>query len=605
MSLAPTDLARIKNSNVQDHHLASAATDSDYKIETNVRNSRVYYNTNFSKSTQGNFFANYNRSFGAHQISAMVGAEASSSEWRSTRLAYVNTPKDYLGDWNTAGDVDTGNSTSLRGEGGTLSYFGTLNYSYQSKYLLQFLFRSDASTKFAPEHYWGYFPSLQTGWIVSKEDWFQNNVSWVDFFKVRYSIGKTGKDNLQAWKWVQLYDLYPNKGGQFGDDGGQLGPGLSPKVNPNRDAVWDTTLKQNIGLDFNVLDNRLQVNADFYYDRTTGMFTDMASAVGVPISLGGGFAEQNYGAVDAWGSEFGVTWSDKIKSDFSYNVGVNFGFQNNKVVKYPEQGVQLPSDNSRKVGQSGYNAVWGFETWKGTSTGDGILRTDEDIANYWNYLSENATAVGGSPKYIDITDPTKIRKGSLAYRDVAGNLNADGTLAVADGQIMTGNDYVKLANSDRTYGFTSNLGMKYKGISFRTQISTSWGGANFYDLVNQGTSSAHNMWSHETFWNDMYGEDNLNGKYPNMAQWSYMSNPSDFWQLDTFRCYVKNLTVAYEIPKQALVSTKLQNVSVGITGNNLWDLYNPYPDHYRNMYDNSSSAYPTLRTWTVNLNISF
>jgi hypothetical protein len=82
-------------------------------------------------------------------------------------------------------------------------------------------------------------------------------------------------------------------------------------------------------------------------------------------------------------------------------------------------------------------------------------------------------------------------------------------------------------------------------------------------------------------------------------------NKSDFWQVNTFRCYIQNLTVAYEIPKQALANTKIQNISLGITGNNLWDLYNPYPGKYRNMYDTSSGGYPTLRTWTVNLNISF
>ena len=198
-----------------------------------------------------------------------------------------------------------------------------------------------------------------------------------------------------------------------------------------------------------------------------------------------------------------------------------------------------------------------------------------------------------------------MRKGSLAYQDVAGQLNPDGTVAPADGQIMKDNDYVKLANSSRTYGFTTNLGFKVEGFYFRSQISTSWGGANFVDLVNQGTSSAHNMWSRESFWNDMYAEDNPNGKYPNVAQWAYMSSPSDFWQLNTFRCFVRQLSVGYDIPKKVFADTKIAAITLGITGNNLWDLYNPYPDHYRNMYDNSSVGYPTLRTWTLNFNVSF
>jgi TonB-linked SusC/RagA family outer membrane protein len=603
----PYDLARIKNYTLQDRHLASSAPDSDYVIETNVRNSRVYYNNSDSKSTQGDFLINYDRTFGDHQIGAMIGGEASEQYTTSTRLAYESTGKDYLGTYATAGILSPSNSTATKVEGGTLSYFGRINYSYKQKYLAQFLFRSDASTKFAPEHYWGYFPSMQVGWVVSKEDWFSQNVSWVDFFKIRYSIGKTGKDNLQAWKWVQLYDVIVDKGTQFGQaNGGNNGTGLTPRVNPNRDAVWDTTIKNNLGFDINVLKNRLQFTADFYYDKTSNMLTDMSSATGVPISVGGAFAEQNYGAVDAWGSEFSLSWHDKIKDNVSYDIGVNFSYANNEVKKYPDQGNVLPSNNATREGQSvGFNPVWGFKTWKGTSTGDGILRTDEDIANYWQYLTDHATAIGGAPNYLGINSVTGMRKGSLAYQDVAGQLNPDGTLAPADGQIATGNDYVKLANSSRTYGFTTNLGLKTKGFYFRTQISTSWGGATFVDLVNQGTSSAANMWAHESFWNDMYGADNPNGKYPNMAQWAYMSSPSDFWQLNTFRCFVRNLTIGYDIPKQVFANTKVQNITLGITGNNLWDLYNPYPDHYRNMYDNSSVGYPTLRTWTLNFNISF
>jgi len=612
----PYDLARITNYQLQDNKLASAAYPSatiknpevggmiDYVIETNVRNSRVYYNSNFSKSTQADFFANYSRTFGDHQVSGMFGIERSESEWQSTRLAYTNTPKDYLGDWRTAGTVDTGNSTALKGNNATLSYFGTLNYNYKSKYLLQFLLRSDASTKFAPENYWGTFPSLQLGWVASKEVWFERALPGVNFFKLRYSIGKTGKDNLQPWKWYQFYDLTVNKGWQFGPNGGQLGSGLTPKVNPNRDAKWDSTLKHNLGIDLAFLKNRLQFTADFYYDITKNMLTDMGSATGVPISVGGAFAEQNYAHVDAWGSEFSINWNDR-KGKFSYDVGVNFSYADNKIIKYPDQGNLLPSNNTRREGYSeGFNPVWGFKTWKGTSTGDGILRTDEDITNYWNYLSQNAAAVGGAPSYLGIIDPTKIQKGSLAYQDLAGVLNADGTLGGPNGQILAGNDYAKLAKSSRTYGFNTNLGFKYSNLSLKTQISTSWGGANFVDLVSQPTSSASNMWSREPFWNDMYGIDNPNGKYPNLAQTGVL-NPSDFWQISTFRCFIRNLTVAYEIPKQVFANTKVNNISLGITGNNLWDLYNPYPGHYRNMYDNSSVGYPTLRSWSFNFNISF
>lgn len=195
---------------------------------------------------------------------------------------------------------------------------------------MQFLIRSDASTKFAPENYWGTFPSLQVGWVASKEAWFERNLPGVNFLKLRYSIGKTGKDNLQPWKWYQFYDVTVNKGWQFGTNGGQLGGGLTPKVNPNRDAKWDSTLKHNVGLDLAFLKNRLEINADFYYDITKDMLTDMGSATGVPISIGGAFAEQNYAHVDAWGSELNLNWNDKV-GKVSYSVGMNFSYGDNKI----------------------------------------------------------------------------------------------------------------------------------------------------------------------------------------------------------------------------------------------------------------------------------
>ncbi|MBD0823768.1 SusC/RagA family TonB-linked outer membrane protein [Aestuariibaculum marinum] len=602
----PYELARIKNYNSEGNHLASAAEDNDYTIQTNSQRSRVYYNNYNSRSTQANFFVNYAKTFGDHDVSAMFGIERSESDFKSTRLAFEGTSGDYLGTYQTAGEI-TDNSTALKGESGTLSYLGRINYSYKDKYLLQLLFRSDASTKFAPENYWGFFPSAQVGWIMSRENWFEDALPWVDYFKVRYSVGKTGKDNIKAWRWAQYYDIFTNKGYQFGSDGGTLGGGLTPQVNPNRNVKWDTTIKHNLGFDINVLENRLRLTADTYYDRTTDMLTNMASSSGVPISVGGGFAEQNYASVDAWGSEFSVNWSDDIKEDFSYNVGVNFGFNNNKVKKYPEQALVHPANNITQEGESLIFPSWGFKTWKGTSTGDGILRTDEDIASYWDYLTGLASAAGTDPSYLGINSVDGIRKGMLAYQDIGGAFNSeDGTQEGPNGRIDRELDYVKLVKKNRSYGFTTNLGARYKGLYFRSQISTTWGGLRMIDLVKQGTSSSHNMWSHESYWTDMYDEtDNVDGKYPSLVFADQISAPSDFWMLDTFRCFVKNLTVGYELPKDIMSQINISKATIGITGNNLWDFYNPYPDKYRNMYDNSYERYPTLRTWTVNLSVSF
>ena len=617
----PYDLARIINYEKQDQHLASNANPTvynavtnptgEYAIETNNKQARVFYNNSISKSTQANFFVNYARTFGSHEIDAMGSIERSESQIINTTLGYDGTSKDYLGTSATAGTIST-NSQTTRGEGATLSYLGRVNYSYQSKYLLQFLFRSDASTKFAPEHYWGFFPSVQAGWVVSSEDWFKKNVSWVDYLKLRYSVGLTGKDNVKAWRWTTYFDLAPDKGAQFGAAGGQLGAALYPRVTPNRNLAWDNDLKQNIGIDLSLLKNRLGIGYDYYYDKFTDQLITMATAVDVPLSVGGGFAEENYAAVNAWGQEVSVTWRDNVGKDFSYNVGMNFGLSDNKIEKFPPQAIVSEMNNTQREGYSTIFPAWGYKTWKETSTGDGILRTDADITNYWNYLTANATAAGTTPSYMGITAVTGIRKGMLAYTDVNGAFNsATGVLSTTpDGKIdnsTNATDYVKLAKKNTTYGFSTNLGMKYKTFYIKTQISTTWGGYRSADIVKQNVNrNTWPMWSHESYWKDMYDEtDNPNGKYPSLAYYDQISTPSDFWQLNTLRINVRNLTLGFEFPRQALDSLKVQRASLGITGMNLWDLYNPYPDHYRNMYDSSVAGYPTLRTWSLNLNVSF
>ncbi|WP_281337055.1 SusC/RagA family TonB-linked outer membrane protein [Flavobacterium eburneipallidum] len=612
----PFDLARIRNYETVGNHLAGAADptfydvvtnpNGDYILDTNSAQSRVYYTSDLDKMIQTNLFVNYNRTFGDHSIDGMVGVERSELNNKNVRLAYEGTGKDYLGDYATAGPIST-NSTATKVESGNLSYLGRLNYSFKDKYLLSLIFRSDASTKFAPQNYWGFFPGAQVGWVVSKEKWFSENVSWVDNLKFRYSIGKTGKDAINPWLWQQLYEPIVDKGAQFGNLGGTLGTGITPRITPNADVRWDASVKQNYGIDLALLNNRLQITADYYYNKSTDMLVSLASIVGTPISVGGGLAERNYAAVDDWGTEFSVNWNDRIKENFSYNVGVNFGFTNNEVQTYPLSALALPSANVIREGQSLIFPSWGFRTWKGTSSGDGILRTDEDVTNYWNYLTANATAAGGTPSYVgNITNVSNMRKGMLAYEDVGGVFNtATGVQAAADGKIATGEDYVKLVNKNRTYGFTTNLGFKYHSFYFKSQIATSWGGYNAIDLIRQGTGSAHNDWSHEVFWTDMYdATTNPNGKYPNMYQGANF-NPSDFWQLNNFRCVVRNLSIGFAVPKEALKTIKVDGLNFGITGQNLWDLYNPYPNKYRNMYDDSSTKYPTLRTWSLSINVAF
>lgn len=602
----PFTLALAGKTNTEGGHLYSSKSVEDWKIQENNRNSRVLYTDDISKSEQMNLYLDYNAKFGLHTIGAMASVERAESDLTTRRLYYENPiPGGYIGGSSSAGTLIKDHSYSRFSERGTLSYLGRVNYNYDGKYLAQFLFRADASTKFAPENYWGFFPTLSLGWVISEESWFKDNISWMDYLKIRASIGKTGKDNIGAWKWLQLYGFTADKGMQFGNAGGTVGSALEPKGNPNRDVHWDKSLKYNLGLDFNLLKNRLSVGWDAYFDRNTDVLITLAGANGVPIHVGGGFAEQNFGAFDNWGTEFSINWRDKV-GEVGYNIGVNFSLTNNKVKKYPEVGIGYPADNATRVGHSSIFPEWGLLTWKGTSGGDGMLRTDADIDAYWNYLTELATAAGTTPSFFE-GDKSQLKKGMLVYQDLHSNFNKeDGTLGGPDGRITNMEDYTKLVKKNKREGFTTNLGVNWKGISFSAQISTSWGGYQSIDYINQRDRGNHMLWSHASYMKDMYDEtDNVNGKYPNVAYYSTNSYKSDFWKVSTFRCYIRSMSIGYSIPRQLTTKVGIESAKVNLSGHNLWDFYNPYPDKYRNMYDNAAVGYPTLRTWALGVNLTF
>ena len=141
-----------------------------------------------------------------------------------------------------------------------MSYIGRLNYAYADKYLLEFLLRSDSSTKFAPENYWGFFPSISAGWIISQESW-MSKAKWVDYLKIRGSFGLTGRDNTAPWQWMQVYAQDANRGPMFGTSN-STNTENRITINKNNSAVnrnvhWDKSYKGNFGIDFNTLNNRL------------------------------------------------------------------------------------------------------------------------------------------------------------------------------------------------------------------------------------------------------------------------------------------------------------------------------------------------------------
>jgi hypothetical protein len=266
-------------------------------------------------------------------------------------------------------------------------------------------------------------------------------------------------------------------------------------------------------------------------------------------------------------------------------------------------------DKDHYTGYHSPNGEWGFRTWKHTNSGDGMLRTQEDIDKYWQYLTDLAEAAGTTPSYLGITSKSKMFPGMIAYEDQAGKIDAvNKTIDGPDGVISRehGDDYVRLADN-RRHGINTKLNFQWGNLSLSAQLNTSWGGfATIYHDGTQSISSGTMILSQLSYVNDMFDPtENPDGKYPSMAVSGAYGEHSDFWQVSSFRMYVRNTVLGYSLPSKWLKNTGIDKVQFSLTGNNLWDFYNPYPDRFRNMYDNARLSYPTLRTWTMGLNLTF
>ncbi len=556
-------------------------------------------------SYQIQFSANYNRTFGKHTVGAMFTFEKGESESEWSRI-YKYDPYEFTNFQGNGvtGEVDGDQSTFTRSESGTMSYLGRINYSYDNKYLFEAVLRSDASTKFAPNNYWGYFPSVSAGWVISQENWFADNVEWVDFLKVRASFGLTGRDNVTPWQWQQMYAL---------DGGGPVfgGPGSAAQTSRlslnknisaiNRDAHWDKSYKANFGIDWNFLNNRLAFTFDGYYTWNRDMLMSLQG--NVQWVAGTTTADLNYGKMDTWGTEFSVSWSDRIGKDFKYKISVNTGYSDNKLILK-----DWPSEHLYRAALKGDRTdvgLWGLQDM-------GMFRSYQQIDEYFEKYG--ITSYLGKSK-------DDMRPGMLIYKDIRGAYDiGTKTYAGPDGVIDKEEDLVQISKrSGNPYGFTTNLSAEWKGLSINAQISASWGS---YAMVSSASRKPWNSLEYSnmpSFWNpdnmfsyqDVYDASgnlvvaqNLDAKYPSLAYTDVNNNDSTFWRISGTRVTLNRLTLAYRIPSKYTKMVGISSFRINVTAQNVCSFFNPYPDKYINALT-GYQKYPNLRRITIGLNVSF
>lgn len=549
-------------------------------MEREYRNGdRIYFSNHNAMSHQSNLTLNYARDFGRHSVSGLFSIERAEAESTREDVWKEEPSQSTTGHFGTAfGQID---GRTLFSESGNMSYVGRANWSYADKYLAEFLFRSDASTKFAPENYWGKFYSGSVGWVISNENFF--NSSAINFLKVRYSVGLLGKDDTRAWQWRQRYTFQGDKGAVFGGNTA-VSTGMRMEASPNRDATWSNDLKNNLGIDALFMNDRLSTTVEVFYNKGTHLLLERTG--NVPVTVGGTIAAENFGEIDFFGYELALGWNERI-GDFRYGVDTRFAWSDNKVIVGNFSDTDMFYPWRPQPGRSTDIGLWGYDYL-------GMFRDQAEIDAYVEQY--NITQVFGTPA-------DQLRPGMLYYRDMRGPLQADGTFAEPDG-VIDENDQIQLARrANNHFGYGVTLKVGYKSLSFDCVISGAFGGWSEMDRNKLDNNIANSFESVPAFWSDIYDPDlNPTGTFPNPHHNAISLAPrSTFWQTSAFRARVRSFSLSYTLPSHIARSLNVNNARVYLSGMNPLNLFNPFD--YKDS-DGPWDTFPVLRTYALGINLS-
>lgn len=273
-------------------------------------------NDNWHVTSQ--LLANYMRTFGKHDITVMAGFEnyyMKSENLSAARDQYELTNYPFL----NIGSEDFQTNSGTGAEYTSNSFFGRLLYSYANRYLFQANVRRDGSSRFAKNYRWGTFPSFSAGWVMSEEPFMQKaNLPWLSYLKLRASWGKLGNERIGSnyFPYIALMN-FGSTLFYMADGSVVSGSTARPAVLAVEDITWETTTSTDLGFDANFLNNRLHINFDYYWKKTT----DMLLAIQIPYTMGYNSPNTNAGKMSTHGYDFDVSWQDHI-GDFKYSVGL-------------------------------------------------------------------------------------------------------------------------------------------------------------------------------------------------------------------------------------------------------------------------------------------
>lgn len=543
---------------------------------TITNNNQMSEGTTTSSSYQLIATLGYIKKFRDHDISVMVGMDQSEAEGRNiflTKFQQLVQGVDEFWAWSNDPTSIASITDAIRNpqaiQYAKRSYISRADYSFKNRYFLEFIGRGDASSNFAPEHRWGFFPTLGLGWKISDEDFFRG-IKFINSLKFRAAYGMVGEDRVSNKTYVNRFTQ--TTGYLFGN---VYTNGLDPNLYPNPEATWEKSRTLNVGFDATLLNNKINVTAEFYQRYSYDMFNTIDPSL-LPITVGIPNAVKNYGKQLSWGTEFSVGYRTNIGREWGFNANINFGWSNNQVL----QQYYSPA-NFGLYGSNGLSNIIGKDprTYNSNNYGyiaTGILRTQADVDAL---LTKNPNyTIGGAKPQV----------GFMNFRDV----NGDGKIDDNDITLMFDKTTPVVAG-----GLT--LGVTYKEFKLQTNINFSIGGKRFFDTeARKVPTTTQNA---PAFWADHWTPDNPNAKYPR-ADAPLAKETSTFWAVNGTQSRINNAVLSYSLPKRLVAKYKIPDCRVMITGTNLWSIVNPLK--YKDPYTSNFANYPTLRTLSLGINVS-
>ena len=512
------------------------------------------------------FGINYNHTFAEkHDVSGLIVANYQDYNNKYMQGTNPDMPGEYP---EIMGSTSSGQLVGSEYYSQRASLVGRATYGYASRYFAEFSFRVDGSTRFAPGHRWGFFPTLSASWVISNEKFFENlNRNIISFAKIRASAGILGDDGaVSDYSYLKQYMFSPNGGYQIG---GNFVPGivLSTGTIPNENLQWGKSKDWNIGIDLGFWNNRINFTAEYYQRYRTNMITGAPSYLFPPsVGTGGSVPSVNIGKVRYQGVDLMLKHVNTV-GDWKYGVNVNLSFSSNKVLDYGDESTVV--ENLRRAGKP--YMVWSlYES-------AGLFQSYEEIANW--------------PVDQDGQGNSTLAPGDIKYLDKDGN------------NVLSNNDRVYVKNSslpDMHYGI--GLNASWKGIYMTAQFQ---GVAGYNQRINEVYSLESNSLPRfqDYHLTNSWTPENPGAEYPRVKFTPSSDNnrlASTFWVRNCSFLRLKALTLGYRFPSKMLRKARISTLDIALQGGNLFTI-----SSLHNMDPESLRGYPLSRTYGVTLNFGF